>query len=186
MDFNELKRKYGQATPAEPARPVTGERPVEPYVPPVTNPPPRPEPQPTPRPAPAPRPQPSADLPAPVPAQKPAPRVPSAVSGQTPEAGFFGGTAGSGSSRTPRQRVSAPGAGFSLSRLATLPWVDIIMIALTVIGVIFVVVNFDAVTTIIAAFIAQLLQSVLGFLLVAALIVGGVILLNWWLRRRRW
>lgn len=172
---------------------------MEPYVPPVTNPTPRPEPQPTPRPAPAPRPaqptprptpaprpQPSADLPAPVPAQKPAPRVPSAVSGQTPEAGFFGGTAGSGSSRTPRQRVSAPGAGFSLSRLATLPWVDIIMIALTVIGVIFVVVNFDAVTTIIAAFIAQLLQSVLGFLLIAALIVGGVILLNWWLRRRRW
>jgi len=62
-------------------------------------------------------------------------------------------------------------------------WVDMVMILLTVIGVVWVVANFDAVTTIIAAGIGKLLQTLIGLFLVVCLIVGVVLLFS--NRRRR-
>ena len=56
------------------------------------------------------------------------------------------------------------------------------MILLTVIGIVSVIVNFDAVTLAIASVIAFFLQKVVSLFLIIALIVGAVLLFT---RRRR-
>jgi hypothetical protein len=95
--------------------------------------------------------------------------------------GIFGDDGGAGTWDPPQDKPRWQW-NFSLGNLAALPWVDIIMILLTVAGVVWVIVNFDAITVIIAAAIGKLVQSLISILLIVALIVGIVLLFS----RGRW
>lgn len=93
-----------------------------------------------------------------------------------------------GSRNIPREKVELPkhvGAGI----LARIPWLDVIMIGLTLAGIGWVGFHFDAVTAILAMGICNLVKSVVGIVLIAALIVGALLLLfrprryyrrGWW------
>lgn len=175
MDYNALKRKYTPNREPEQPEVVPVTVPVEPdpvveEVPPVL---PEVELPPV---------QPVVKRPAPPPVRTPVhpPETPDDVGN-----GFF--LDDSGEVITPDPPPHSPGVpsllrNLSLDRLAYLPWLDIIMILLTVCGIIWVIANFDAVTVIIAAAIGKLLQSVIGLLMIVAVIVGLVLILS----RRRW
>lgn len=92
------------------------------------------------------------------------------------DGGFFGREIVTSRGRERRRNRNGWPIRIPLDRLSSLPWLDIIMILLTVIGVVWVIVNFDAITTIIAAAIGKLIQSLIGLVLVVAVIVGLVLL----------
>ena len=173
MDYNELKRKYGAQN---------------------TAPAPEPQPEPVPEPIPEPAPKPVKAAPLPAKQEKPRPVKTEHKSGtSTPKplntgsasndsTGLFGGGAAApANGRQTQRRTVFPSnrrPGFRMSNLSTLPWLDIIMIALTIIGVVWVIANFDAVTIILCAGICKLLQTLMGWLLVIAVIAGLVLLIS--------
>lgn len=174
MDYNKLRQKYIPNAPQTPADPV--ELPHADPIP-VIEPPVAPEPE-----------YAEPEITPPV-RRPPAPLVPAKP--RTPvrqdendNEGIFGDDGGAGTWDPPKDKPRRQRRqwNFSLGNLAALPWVDIIMILLTVAGVVWVIVNFDAITVIIAAAIGKLVQSLISILLVVALIVGIVLLFS----RGRW
>ena len=182
MNYNDLKRKYvprSEQTQQEPPRPTPTETPVRPA--------PQPEPVTREKPVWAPsrttaqsnRAQ-GSKAQAPAPAPRSTQQAGRLTPASSSEDGFFGGNQPVSQRQRPvRQRV---GRGFSWDWLANVPWLDVVMILLTVIGIVSVIVNFDAVTLAIASVIAFLLQKVVSLFLIIALIVGAVLLFT---RRRR-
>lgn len=179
MNYNDLKRKYVPRPEQTEQEPPPVDTPVRPA--------PRVESATLEKPVPAPsrvRVQNNHAQGSKAPVPSPAPRSTQQTVRLTPasssEDGFFGGNQPVSQRQRPvRQRV---GRGFSWDWLANVPWLDVVMILLTVIGIVSVIVNFDAVTLAIASVIAFLLQKVVSLFLIIALIVGAVLLFT---RRRR-
>lgn len=189
MDFNELKKKYSpQSGPARQEPPLTQPIP-EPVVEPMPEPVAEQIPAPS-RPTRTARTKPAAPAKSAVPTLDPAERVMPPEPVRMPQddeistdlAGFFGGGEAVPVPEKPRRRSGprfpVPQGGGFMDRLATLPWVDIIMILLTIAGVAWVVANFDAVTLIIAAAIGWLLQSLIGLFLIVCAIVAAVLIFS--------
>ena len=89
-----------------------------------------------------------------------------------------------GKSRSRRRRETYGGRRWGGVNLSSVPWMDIIMILATVVGIILVAVNFDTVTNSLFIAIASILPIILGILLTVAVIAGIIIYLG--SRRRRW
>lgn len=181
MNYNDLKRKYVPRPEQTEQEPPPVDTPVRPA--------PRVESATLEKPVPAPsrvRIQNNHAQGSKAPVPSPAPRSTQQTVRLTPtspsEDGFFGGNQPVRQRQRPVRQHLGSGSGFSWDWVANVPWVDIVMILLTVIGIVSVIVNFDAVTLAIASVIAFFLQKVVSLFLIIALIVGAVLLFT---RRRR-
>lgn len=87
-----------------------------------------------------------------------------------------------GKSRSRIRRKSYGNESF-LSVIRSIPWMDIIMILATLAGIIYVAVNFDAVTTSLFRGIAAILPIIIAILIIILIIAG--IIMYFSLRRRR-
>ena len=121
--------------------------------------------------------------PAQPPAYKPDPPMlfpPEPVSGSSGDLGIFGDDNNVSSRNTRRFprfnfrglfRSRSHGSGFSFPNLAALPWLDIIMILLTLAGVGWVIANFDAVTLLLFVGICKIMQWLIVLLIIAAILL---------------
>ena len=187
MDFNELKKKYspqsGMVRQEQPQAPPVPEPVVEPMPAPVVEPMPEPVFAPTREKVLEPE---GHGMPTLEREETVTPpervRLPQDDELPTDLSGCFGGRDSEVLPQNPRprstHRFSMPGIGSIRDRLAVWPWVDIIMILLTIAGVVWVIVNFDAVTMIIAVGIGKLLQSLIGLIMIVGAIVLAVVILS--------
>lgn len=104
--------------------------------------------------------------------------------------GVFEGTPQSTPPRTTNRTANRTTARrnqpkFDFDRLRDLPWLDIICIAVTVIGLLAIILNFDTITASIFSFLLPIISNLFALLLVVGILAGAIWIITSRFRNRR-